>query len=120
MTRHFKNLIILGSIGFTLTIAFLIFMQKEHSFTTEDVAHSFRNKEYSGLVVQKYVDYDEHAFQKVIVKHEYGERTILFNQETGGVFNFIEVNDSIIKELDTLAVRIIRNNLDTLIIMKFD
>jgi len=120
MNWYIRRQLILAPIGILAILIFFRVLQKDSSITYDEIVQHYRIEEYSGLVIDKYVDEDEHNYQKVILQHEYGERTIVFNHETGSIFSFIEVNDSLIKEIDTLAIRIIRENLDTLITMKFD
>ena len=119
MNWYFRRQLILGLIGIPIILLFIKVVQKDSSVTFEEFLHHYRIEEYSGLVIDKYVDKDEHNYQKVILQHEYGERVILFNHKTGGLFNHIEVGDSLIKEYGTLDVKILRTDFDTTITMRF-
>ena len=119
MHWYIRRQFILAIIGIPVILIFFWFVRKDTSVSFEEFLHHYRIEEYSGLVIDKYVDKDEHNYQKVILQHEYGERVILFNHETGGLFNHIEVGDSLIKEYGNLDVKILRADFDTTITMKF-
>lgn len=80
---------------------------------------AYRVEEYSGIIINKFIDKDEHNFKKVIINENNQERVILFDIELGGLFDFLSIGDSIIKTKGNLQVNVIRNNIDTLIVMKF-
>jgi len=77
-------------------------------------------EEYSGIIINKFIDREEHNFKKVIINENSSERVILLDIEQGGLFEFLNVGDSIIKTKGNLKVKVIRNNVDTLIEMKFE
>ena len=81
--------------------------------------NAYRIEEYSGVIINKFVDRDEHNFKKVILNENNLERVILLDIEQGGLFEFLNIGDSIIKTKDNLKVRVIRNDIDTTIEMKF-
>jgi len=56
----------------------------------------------------------------VIIQEEYKEKSLVLNVETSGLYEFLQVNDSIIKKSGTLEVRVIREDLDTTLVMTFD
>ena len=119
MHWYTRRQFILALIGIPIILIFLRVVQKDSSISYEEFINRYRTEEYSGLVIAKYIDRDEHNYQKVILKHEYGERILLFNHETGGLFNYIEVGDSLVKKNGTLDVNILRENFDTTITMRF-
>ncbi len=81
--------------------------------------HLFLVQEYNGIIIDKYIDENQHNFKKIIINEEFKKRTILFNIEIGGIYEYFEIGDSIIKQSGSLQVRIIRQDLDTTLLMKF-
>jgi len=120
MHWYLRRQFILAIIGIPIILVFIRVVRNESSQTFEEFLHNYRTEEYSGWVIDKYVDENQNNFQKVFLKHDYGERVILFNHETGGLFNYIEVGDTLIKEYGTLDVKILRADFDTTITMRFN
>lgn len=81
--------------------------------------NAYRMKEYNGVVIDKFIDRDEHNFKKIIVNEDNMKKTLLFNIETSGIFDYFEVGDSIIKRNGSLQVRVLRHDLDTVLKMEF-
>ncbi|HRW21694.1 MAG TPA: hypothetical protein PLO05_09845 [Bacteroidales bacterium] len=80
---------------------------------------AYKKEEFQGTIIKKFIDKNEHSFKKVIITENQDKRTILFDIETSGIYDYFEIGDSIIKEKGTLEVRIIRHDLDTILEMKF-
>ena len=115
-----KTRLKLSLIGIPIIGLFLFFIIAESVKSTSSISDSYKDEEYSGKIIEKYIDRKEHNFKKVIIDGEYRERTILFNHETGGLYDFFRINDSVIKVRETLDIRIIREDCDTIIKMKFE
>jgi hypothetical protein len=81
---------------------------------------NYRTEEYRGVVTNKFIDKKGHNLKKIIVEENNKERVIMFDPiETSGVYSYFEIGDSLIKNLGSLQVRVIRNQTDTTIQMKF-
>ncbi len=85
----------------------------------ENVITSYRNEYYSGVIIKKFIDREEHNFKKIILKENNLERTLLFDMEVGGIYEFFTVGDTLIKNKGSLKVRVIRKDIDTLINLQF-
>jgi len=83
------------------------------------VITAYRNLSFEGVVVEKFRDIDEHNFKKVILREDNASKTVLFNNETSGIYDFIEVGDSIIKEEGSLRIRLFRDSQDTVLVMRY-
>lgn len=109
--------------GLALALIGILFLIKHIDENALDRAYMFddayRQKEFTGIILDKYIDIKEHQNKTIILKEDYNERTIIFNLEKNGIFDFFEVGDSIIKVAGTLQVRVIRHNIDTVLDMKF-
>jgi hypothetical protein len=78
----------------------------------------FLNVEFNGTVTQKYIDRNQHNYETVILENETLKQTILFDFVMGGLYEFIEVGDTLSKKSGSLDLRLKRRDLDTLIIMQ--
>ncbi|PKP24250.1 MAG: hypothetical protein CVU03_13225 [Bacteroidetes bacterium HGW-Bacteroidetes-2] len=113
------NLIIL--VIFVFSIGFIIinlFSSKVNEIFQIHEKDFIFKEEYSGLVKQKYIDKEQHNFKTIIVKQKNKEYTILFDFVMGGLYEFIEVGDTLSKKSGTLDLRLKRKDLDTLITMQ--
>lgn len=81
--------------------------------------NAYKSDQYSGVVVDKYIDKDQHNYQKVFLDERGTEKVLLFNIEISGVYYFFEVGDTLMKENGSLYIRVIRNELDTILKMRF-
>jgi|GEM_PF-1526293 len=111
--------IFLVILGGYIVFTFITEMIPSPEEQREGILRTSRDLEYSGVVTNKFIDKKEHNFRKVVIQENGQKRTILYNFENGGLFDFISINDSIIKTEGNLKVQIIRSNLDTVINMSF-
>ena len=108
------------SIAATIVIIgwFFIITPSKREFAIK-IIDSYEQEKFTGTIINKYIDKNEHSFNKIIIQEDNRERTLLFDQEIGGIYNFFNVGDSIVKKEGSLKVRVKRGKLDTVIIMKF-
>ncbi len=114
-----KIWLITGAIGLLFII---IWFSQIIPTPEEDInmaVNAYKIEEYEGLIVDKFIDRKEHNFKKVIINENNQQRVILFDIEISGLYDFLEIGDSIIKNKGELRVRVIRNELDTILKMKF-
>lgn len=74
----------------------------------------YKNEEFDGKVIEKYIDKKSHNYQTIIIWENYAKRRVIFNDAVRGAFDYITVGDSIVKNKDELFVLIIRNSKDTI------
>ena len=80
---------------------------------------AYRAQQYSGVIINKYIDKEQHLFKKIIIKEGNNERTLLFDAEIGGIYDFFSIGDSIVKKENSLKVKIVRRNKDSIFQMRF-
>ncbi len=51
--------------------------------------------EYSGDVINKFIDKKQHDYRTVVIKQENNEHTIIFSFVMRGLYEFIEVGDTL-------------------------
>ena len=81
----------------------------------------FKSYKYDYLVINKYLDSNEHSYPTLILQDGKGDR--FQNQDliddNSGLFQFLSVGDSIQKRKGDSVVNVIRNKLDTTIKVNF-
>ena len=109
--------IILGLIG-VIGLAFF-FGTADHKVDCESLKQNEKSDEYSGVIIEKYIDQDQHMYEKVILDKSPGTDVILLNWETSGFFDFLKIGDSISKNPNGLQVNVWRNDKDTIYNLEF-
>jgi len=85
----------------------------------EMAIRSYSIMEFEGIVINKFIDEDEHLSQKIMLGKDGVSKAVVFDIETSGIYDFIEIGDSLMKENESLMIRVIRNDLDTMLKMSF-
>jgi hypothetical protein len=85
----------------------------------EEVIDVYKAKEFSGIVTKRYIDVKEHGYHKIILNDNGKEEVVILDWEKGGLFNLIEVGDTLNKESGKLNIHLKREGLDTIINMQF-
>jgi len=109
--------IILGLIG-VIGLAFF-FGTVDPKADCESLIQNEKSDEYSGVIIEKYIDQDQHMYEKVILDKSPGTDVILLNWETSGFFDFLKIGDSISKNPNGLQVNVWRNDKDTIYNLEF-
>jgi|TARA_R100000541_G_scaffold54364_2_gene62844 hypothetical protein len=78
----------------------------------------YKEYTYSGLVTNKFIDSEQHNYRTVIIRNDEKSDIFLLDFETSGLFEFIQVGDSIFKKKNSLNLRLKRYQLDTIIKMQ--
>lgn len=73
---------------------------------TKLAINAYYNETYSAIIVDKFIDKDQHNSKKIILKGDRENRTILFDIETSGVYYSLQVGDSIVKHSGSLEIMI--------------
>jgi len=91
----------------------------EHEIAQKQIVNNYKSLCYSGKITKKYIDRNDHSYEKVIINNENQNTTLRFSFEASGLYDYLRIGDSIIKKKDSLSVRVIRSHIDTTINMKF-
>jgi hypothetical protein len=76
--------------------------------------------EYYGKVIDKYIDMEEHGYKTVVLKRRDVTFTELYNSDVSGLFEYLMVNDSIVKKQGSNDIYIYRNSsLDTVFTLDY-
>lgn len=67
--------------------------------------------DYSGNIVNKYIDSLNHLARTIKIKNEKGEmKKILMDWDKSGLFDYLDTGDSIVKVLDSYDVQVYKKN----------
>ncbi|ASV30727.1 hypothetical protein CJ263_11145 [Maribacter cobaltidurans] len=84
------------------------------------MVHDEYHSKYDGLVIKKYIDKQNRGRPIIIIRNEiFGNNKKDFVFQSNGIFDFIQVGDSISKAKESLILRIKRTNMDTVIKLDF-
>lgn len=108
---------ILGLVG-VIGLAFFL-GTADSKVDCKSLIQNEKSDTYSGLIIEKYVDQDQHMYKKVILDKKPGTDVILLDWETSGFYEFLKVGDSVSKNTNSLQVQIWRNNKDTVYNLEF-
>lgn len=67
----------------------------------------FRNEEYKGRLMKKYIDPSNHGLKTLIID---GNRTLVLARDTSDFYDFVQKNDSIVKEKSSNSIVLYRTN----------
>ena len=112
-----KYRIILGFIGMFGLIIFL--GTADPKIDCHSLIQIEKLTNYSGVITEKYVDQDQHMYEKVNLDKKPGTDIILLDGETSGFFDYLKVGDTISKESNSLQVKVWRNYKETIYNLDF-
>ncbi|MEM9078707.1 MAG: hypothetical protein AAGC43_16825 [Bacteroidota bacterium] len=79
------------------------------------------HSKYGGIVVARYVDTTNHNYRVLKIRQElFGIKKKYFDNHSERLFNFIQVGDSLFKDMESTKLRIKRRDLDTVIPLDFE
>lgn len=67
----------------------------------------FKSKKIKGVVEQKYIDQKNHNAPTIKLNSDH---TIILPMDTNSFYNFVELGDSVAKEIDSDAINVYRND----------
>ncbi|MEX0996973.1 MAG: hypothetical protein WDZ45_07985 [Flavobacteriaceae bacterium] len=117
MNKKIIYLFVILSIAIGSIIIYL-FTKKVIEITSGNPADYYIKDEYSGIVINKFIDKEQHDYRTVVIKQEDNEHTVIFSFVMGGLYEFIEKGDTLSKKSGTLDLQLKRKDLDTLITMQ--
>jgi hypothetical protein len=115
-TKFFIAVFIIGLVFILLWLGDVV-PSGEEQF--KKAVKAYELMEFDGVVTNKFIDKDEHNYQKLILKKDSVSKAVVLNIETSGMYDFVEIGDSLKKERESFLVRVVRADLDTMLIMKF-
>jgi len=112
---------LLGVIGVIIFYALILNDRSD----CETIQNRYTLEKYSGTIIEKFIDKNQHNYHKIIIdeniglEKSIGIRTLTFDFEISGVYDYLKIGDSITKTNINHNLKIKRNNKDTIWNMKF-
>jgi len=79
----------------------------------------YKQEAYTGIVIDKFIDKEQHNYKKVIIEEDFNDKVVYLDADVGGVYNYIMIGDSLMKNKGELFLLVNRKGKDTLIDFKF-
>ncbi|MCK0115361.1 hypothetical protein [Gelidibacter sp. F63206] len=87
----------------------------------DKVVYDEYHSNYDGIVLEKYIDKENHARPIIIIRHPiFGDDKKDFIFQSSALFEFIKIGDTLTKKTESLKINLKRKNLDTIIKLDFD
>ncbi|MGV8946262.1 MAG: hypothetical protein ACOH1N_07525 [Lutibacter sp.] len=122
MNKLSKSYVILF-IFIIITISYLTYWGIKHIPSQDELCKQgvefYKTKNFTGVVIKKYIDEENHSHKTIIVKENMNEKSIFLDADIGGIYEYISIGDSISKNKGELFVLINRKKNDTIIDFKF-
>lgn len=109
------SLLIVVFIGFAIVY---LFASKVNEMNDFNPSKYYINKEFSGVVKNKFINKKQHNQQIIILENRKIKDTIIFNFVMGEVYEFIKIGDTLSKKRNSLDLHLKGNDVDTIIQMK--
>jgi hypothetical protein len=116
--------IILFLIITVVSVIYLYDWAKDNIPTQADLCKQgvklYKNYSVQGRVIKKFINKENHNDKTIIIKEKYNQENILIlDADIGGIYDYIVVGDSVVKNNGELFVLVNRNGNDTIIDFKF-
>lgn len=72
-----------------------------------------------GLLIDKYIDYENHEYKTCVIQREFDTLTLLLNFDRNGLFKYLEIGDSIYKKPGDSLIIVKRENYTTRFYLKY-
>jgi len=116
-----KNVFI---VYFVFLVAGITMVEMKNRPKTKDICYQiktyFSSISCNGMISEKYIDKQNHSDNTIIVVENDIEKTFFLDFEIGGMYDFLEIGDSIVKNKQQLSIRIIRGSMDTVLTFKYN
>ncbi|MBK6284586.1 MAG: hypothetical protein IPF54_19895 [Draconibacterium sp.] len=71
---------------------------------------------YNGVVTKKFINSEEHNYKTVLLNNG---QELWMNWDLSGLYEFIEINDSIMKNSGSYAVKVYRDSLEYIYVIDY-
>jgi hypothetical protein len=101
-----KIIRLIWGIGLVLVLTFFLVIHLSQETTGWELYYKNKSeKEYKGRVINKYIDYKDHAIKKIVL-----DNNITFNLISTEWYNQFDTGDFVLKEKGSVVIKLIKNN----------
>ncbi len=105
--KHIKKIV-----GFIVFIGLIFLFYKFDDYSHKRFLMEFKKEQFGGRIVKKYIDKKQHNYEMLVIQMGGGKDSLLnFSADKSGFYDFIQVNDSIIKLENSNDIRIINRGI---------
>lgn len=109
-TVDYMNKYIKNAIGFAVFIGVVYGMNKLIDYSHKMFLEQFKREKFSGKILKKYIDKKQHNYEMLVIKTKNGRDSTSFSTDASGFYDFVEVNDSIIKIENSNEIKIVNKD----------
>jgi hypothetical protein len=91
---------------------------KQTDKINREFCQKFKMEKFSGRIEKKYIEKKEHNYKMLVISKDNGRDSFRYDNERSGFWDFVQINDSIIKRENSFEIYIIKK--DTSFIIDFD
>ena len=102
-----------------IIMAIWFYFQIRKQGTCKEAENKEFHIEYNGVVIKKYIDKTNHNFEIIEIGNKDQIQKIMMDWDKSGLFEYVKEEDSIIKELNSLEVKVYRNKIVTTFIIDY-
>ena len=117
----FKELLIISVTGIVITIVLFYLLPTIHETVCSRYKTDVKNENVKGKVIRKFIDIENHSrkFTEIISNHI---DTIKYDLtlDISGIYEYLNVNDSVVKESGNYNFAIKRESKDTVFVLNYD
>jgi len=120
MKRRKIVLITLSAIA-TILIAIIVnYLKPSDRNYISNYGNQIKFQRYEGEVVKKYYEQKSKNYPSLLLRNRFGDQVVILAFDKSGVFDFVEVGDSIFKRYGSLELTVKRNDLKSKFTLQFD
>lgn len=98
-----------GILWLLLFILIIYFANVESRNLNDDRCEKFKRESFYGKIEKKYIDVKQHNYHMLVISKS-NSRDSSFNLEQSGFWNYVQVNDSILKKENSFEFYIINRD----------
>ena len=106
-----------GILWLSLFILVMYLANKQTDKINREFCQKFKMEKFSGRIEKKYIDKKEHNYKMLVISKDNGRDSSRYDNERSGFWDFVQINDSIIKRENSFEIYIIKK--DTSFIIDF-
>ena len=77
--------------------------------------------EYRGIVIDKFIDKENHLYKTIVLSNNNIENKVIIpSRDNSGLFNYLKLGDSVVKNPETLSIKIYRKKILRTLTIDFD
>jgi hypothetical protein len=90
---------------------YVLFCPHNQGLSSCDIENIIKSKNVNGKIIAKYIDIENHSYKMIKLIRSNGQKVKLdFSFDKSGFYDYIEIDDTLIKEQGSIEVRVKNKN----------